>query len=93
MKLVNQAEQISKRIGDEAAVRIICESGFDGLDYSMFCMSDDDCILNTSAYKKHVEELKKLAASLLEILLPEPTMYLAPLNLFTNLVFPTKVLL
>ena len=63
MKLVNQTEQISKRMGDEAAVRIICESGFDGLDYSMFCMSDDNCILNTSAYKKHVEGLKKLAAS------------------------------
>lgn len=63
MKLVNQTEQISKRLGDEAAVRIICESGFDGLDYSMFCMSEDDCVLNTSEYKNHIKKIAALAAS------------------------------
>ncbi len=63
MKLVNQTEQISERLGDEAAVRIICESGFDGIDYSMFCMRDDDCILNTPDYKNHVRKLAEIAAS------------------------------
>ena len=63
MKLVNQTEQISKRLGDEAAVRIICESGFDGLDYSMFCMSEDDCILNTPDYKNHIKKIAALAES------------------------------
>lgn len=63
MKLVNQTEQISERMGDEAAVRIICESGFDGIDYSMFCMRDDDCILNTPDYKNHVRKLAEIAAS------------------------------
>ena len=58
MKLVTQTDVISQRLGDEAAVRIICESGFDGIDYSMFDMKNDDCILNTAEYKNH---LKKIA--------------------------------
>lgn len=63
MKLVTQTEVISDRLGDEAAIRIICESGFDGLDYSMFKMSDDDDILNTDGYKKHIKNLADIAAS------------------------------
>ena len=42
MKLVAHTESIAPRLGDEAAVRIICESGFDGIDYSMFFMDEDD---------------------------------------------------
>ncbi len=61
MKLVNQTERISERLGDAEAVRIICESGFDGLDYSMFKMDDDNDVLNTSAYKNHVNALKGIA--------------------------------
>lgn len=61
MKLVNQTETIAKRIGNEAAVRIICESGFDGIDFSMFSMKNDDDILNSSSYKVHISELKKIA--------------------------------
>ncbi|MBQ4626342.1 MAG: sugar phosphate isomerase/epimerase [Clostridia bacterium] len=63
MKLVTQTEVLSARISDEAAVRIICESGFDGLDYSMFKMSDDDDILNTNQYKTHVKNLADIASS------------------------------
>ncbi len=63
MKLVNQTDQLSARFGDEAAVRILCESGFDGVDYSMFCMSDDECILNSSGYKNHIKKLADIAAS------------------------------
>ena len=51
MKLVNQTEKIGNRLGDKAAVRIICEVGFDGIDFSMFRMRDDDDILNSSEYK------------------------------------------
>lgn len=61
MKIVNQTEMISKRLGDEAAVRIICDSGFDGIDYSMFMMENDDCILNTTGYKAHVKNLLEIA--------------------------------
>lgn len=63
MKLVTQTEVLSDRISDEAAVRIICESGFDGIDYSMFKMSDDGDILNSSQYKSHVKNLADIAAS------------------------------
>lgn len=61
MKLVTQTEVLSDRFGDERAVRIICESGFDGIDYSMFCMRDDDDFLNTPSYKEHIKELKRIA--------------------------------
>ena len=47
MKLVNQTERISERLGDAEAVRIICESGFDGIDYSMFKMDDDPRIIGS----------------------------------------------
>ena len=60
MKLVTQTEVLAERFGDEAAVKIICESGFDGIDYSMFCMRDDDDFLNTASYKEHIKELKKI---------------------------------
>lgn len=62
MKLVNQTETISKRIGNEAAVRIICESGFDGIDFSMFEMKNEDNILNSSSYKTHIAELIRIAS-------------------------------
>lgn len=61
MKLVTQTEVLSEHFGDERAVRIICESGFDGIDYSMFCMSDDDNLLNTPSYKEHIKEIKRIA--------------------------------
>ena len=61
MKLVNQTEKIGNRLGDKAAVRIICESGFDGIDFSMFRMRDDDDILNSSEYKPLIKELVSIA--------------------------------
>lgn len=63
MKLVTQTEVLSERFGDEEAVKIICESGFDGIDFSMFCMSEDDNLLNTPSYKEHIKEVKKIAES------------------------------
>ncbi len=61
MKLVTQTERLSERLGDEEAVRIICRAGFDGIDYSMFRMSDDDDLLNTPAYAEHIKNLKAIA--------------------------------
>lgn len=61
MKLVNQTDTLSHRFGDETAVRILCDSGFDGIDYSMFMMEDDDCVLNTSEYKNHAKKLAEIA--------------------------------
>ncbi|MDD7193531.1 MAG: sugar phosphate isomerase/epimerase [Clostridiaceae bacterium] len=62
MKLVNQTDALSLRFGDEAAVRILCESGFDGIDYSMFRMKNNsDDILNSAGYKEYVLELRRIA--------------------------------
>lgn len=61
MKLVNQTDELSKRFGDETAIRILCDSGFDGIDYSMFEMKNDDCILNTAEYKPHIKKLVEIA--------------------------------
>lgn len=64
MKLVNYTETLAERWGDKEAVKITCEAGFDGIDFSMFRMNDDDNdILNTSGCKAHLAELKKIADS------------------------------
>lgn len=63
MILSTQTERCGLRIGEAETVKLICETGFDALDYSMFCMRDEDNILNTPAYEKHVLELKKIAES------------------------------
>ena len=59
MVLSTQTEVGSNRLGDEKCVRMICEAGFDALDYSMFCMQADDNILNQPAYLEHVIKVKK----------------------------------
>ncbi|MBQ8943633.1 MAG: sugar phosphate isomerase/epimerase [Clostridia bacterium] len=61
MKLVTQTDNLNKRYGDEKAVRMLCEAGFDAIDYSMFCMDNDDDILNTPQYAAHAEKLRKIA--------------------------------
>ena len=63
MKLSSQTEYVSARCDDFTAVKMVCEAGFDAVDYSMFAMQDADNILNTPSYKSHVLELKKLAES------------------------------
>lgn len=63
MKLVTQTENLSGRVGDECAVKLICKSGFDGIDYSMFAMQEDWCLLNTPQYEKHAKNLKSIAES------------------------------
>lgn len=65
MKLVTQTDVTAERFGDEKAVRMICESGFDGIDYSMFVMNDSDVdsVLNTDGYLAHVKNLRAIAES------------------------------
>ncbi|MDP4133254.1 MAG: sugar phosphate isomerase/epimerase family protein [Bacillota bacterium] len=64
MKLVKQTEIASAYFGDFTAIRIIKNAGFDGLDYSMFTMKSDDCILNSDDYKSYVAKLKASAKEL-----------------------------
>lgn len=63
MKLSTQTEVVSNRFGEENCIRWICEAGFDAIDYSMFCMYGEDCILNTSKYESHVLKIKSIAQS------------------------------
>ena len=64
MKLVNLTDTLAERFGDKEAVRITCEAGFDGIDFSMFRMLHEaDDILNSAGYKAHLAELIKIADS------------------------------
>lgn len=63
LKLVTQTDVLSEKFNDETAVKIICESGFDGIDFSMFRMHDDDDILNHSTYASYASNLLKIAKS------------------------------
>ena len=62
MKLVAHTGAVSPRLGDDAAVRIICETGYDGIDYSMFFMDEDNNILEKEGFRKHVKNLRNMAA-------------------------------
>ncbi|MBP9988891.1 MAG: sugar phosphate isomerase/epimerase [Ruminococcus sp.] len=64
MILSTQTDIAGTRIGEENVIKLICETGFDAIDYSMFRMRDeDDYVLNTPEYEKHILELKKIAES------------------------------
>lgn len=63
MYLSTQTDVAGKRFGEEKVIRWICEAGFDAIDYSMFSMQDDDCILNSSGFEKYILEIKKIAES------------------------------
>lgn len=61
MLLTEQTEQLGYFYGDKKAIEMIADAGFDSIDYSMFCMSDDSHILNTDEYKKYALSLKEAA--------------------------------
>ena len=61
MILTTQTDYIGRTHGDLAAVEILADAGFDALDYTMFSMRDDGCLLNTDAYKSHITALKAAA--------------------------------
>ena len=62
MKLVAHTESIAPRLGDEAAVKMISKSGFDGIDYSMFFMDEDGNVLEREGFQKYVKNLRNMAA-------------------------------
>ena len=61
MKIVTQTDALGERLGDERAVEIICQSGFTGIDYSMFDMDEDGRPLNRSDYADHIARVKETA--------------------------------
>lgn len=65
MKLSAETMTLRDRLGgDEGAVQILAEAGFDCIDYSMDNMKRDDCIWNTDDYREYAKKLNKLAANL-----------------------------
>ena len=61
MILSTQTSKIGARISDAKTIELIAKSGFDAIDYSMFKMKKEDCILNTNEYEKYALGLKRLA--------------------------------
>ena len=61
MILSTQTDYIGRNLGDLAAVEILADAGFDALDYTMFTMREDACLLNTDAYKAHIAALRAAA--------------------------------
>ncbi|MDR1734507.1 MAG: sugar phosphate isomerase/epimerase [Oscillospiraceae bacterium] len=61
MLLSTQTEGLQRLFGMEEAVRIICETGFDAIDLSMFMGSDDKRFLE-DGYKDLALQLKEIAA-------------------------------
>jgi L-ribulose-5-phosphate 3-epimerase len=61
MILSTQTEGVSKKYGDEKAVRLISGAGFDAVDYSMFFMQSDECVLNTPGYENYALNLRQIA--------------------------------
>lgn len=58
MELVEMTSACSKRFGDEKALQLIKDAGFDGFDYTMDAAYD---ILFNDGYIEHVKKIKKLS--------------------------------
>ena len=61
MLLSTQTDRFGQRFGDEKAVRMLADAGFDAIDYSMFGMIRPDHILRSDAAEKYIDTLKAAA--------------------------------
>lgn len=61
MRIVTQTDVVGSRLGDQRAVEIICQSGFSGIDYSMFALDEKDCPLAGSEWKDYLRPIKETA--------------------------------
>ncbi len=61
MKIVTQTDALGQRFGDQKAVEIICQSGFDGIDYSMFTLNNEKCALAEDNWKDCLRPVKETA--------------------------------
>jgi sugar phosphate isomerase/epimerase len=63
MKLATQTNGVRLRLGELRGIRLLCESGFDALDYSMFHMKDRDessKALNGPQYREYAKDLLRI---------------------------------
>lgn len=61
MRLVTNTEVLAKNFGDEVAVRIFAEAGFDALDWSFFDMTNDENVWCQDDWREHAQNIKNLA--------------------------------
>lgn len=62
MKLVTQTHIMAANYGDERAVQILAEAGFDAIDVSFFGMELNEGIWCTDAWREHALRLKETGA-------------------------------
>ena len=62
MILSTQTAALSYRLGDEAAVRILSQAGFDAIDFSMFInVTEADHPLGQSDFRSYTQNLRQIA--------------------------------
>lgn len=61
MILSSQNDQLSSAFGQERAIDIMKEAGYDAIDMSLFCMSNDGDIFNSDAYRARTLEIAAYA--------------------------------
>ena len=61
MKISTQTLFLSRTLGEEKAIEMLCKIGYDALDYSMFGSRENKNIIELPDYEKKVLELKKIA--------------------------------
>lgn len=64
MLLVTQTDHLGRLYGDREAVRMLAEAGFDGIDYSMFSLSDPSPRLMEDGWEEEIRALRAYADSL-----------------------------
>ncbi|MBQ7595102.1 MAG: sugar phosphate isomerase/epimerase [Clostridia bacterium] len=61
MLLTTQTMYTAKYFGIKESIKMLAAAGFDALDFSMFDMVDENCVLNGSNYTAYVNEMKLTA--------------------------------
>lgn len=61
MILSTQNSALASSFGQEKAIDILKEVGYDAIDMSLFCMSDDKDVFNSEAYKSRALEIRAYA--------------------------------
>jgi hypothetical protein len=51
--ILSQTISCASRFGDERAIELLAEAGYDAIDYSFLTMTDDNHILNSDEYKDY----------------------------------------
>ncbi|MCK5811713.1 MAG: sugar phosphate isomerase/epimerase [Clostridiales bacterium] len=61
MKIATQSLYLEKIFGDIKAIKMLCEIGFDSIDYSMFSGYMTDGPLQVNNYQKKMKQLREIA--------------------------------